>query len=125
MACAPGYTRTPPSGALGTWRAVRIETGGGPVPAAVAAIVRYVFDGDRVRLMEGDRPAGEGVIRPDPAADPRAFDFTATAGPQAGTTARGIDRIEGDTLLTGLAGERPSRFGGDGEAAPVELTRNP
>jgi uncharacterized protein (TIGR03067 family) len=73
--------------------------------------------------MEGDQAAGEGVIRPDPAADPKAFDLAATAGPQAGTTGRGIDRIEGNTLLMGLGGERPSRFSGDGEAAPVELTR--
>jgi uncharacterized protein (TIGR03067 family) len=122
-----------PSGAIeidlerlqGTWRDVRIETGGGPIPAEVAATVRYIFDEDRVRLMEGDQPAGEGVIRLDPAADPKASDFTATTGPQAGTTARGIDRIERDTLLLCLAGERPSRFSGDSEDAPVELTRVP
>ena len=53
----------------GTWRAVRIETGGSLVPAE---IVRYIFDGDRVRLMEGDQPAGEGVICLVPEADPKA-----------------------------------------------------
>src|SRR3954447_7098407 len=81
----------------GAWRAVRIEKGGNPVPEDLAATVRYIFDDDRVILMEGDRRAGEGVIRLDPASDPRAFDFTATEGPQAGTVALGIYRIEGDT----------------------------
>jgi uncharacterized protein (TIGR03067 family) len=107
----------------GTWRAARIETGGSLVPAEIAATVRYIFDGNRVRLMEGDQSAGEGVIRLDPEADPKTFDFTATAGPQAGTTARGIYRIEGDTLTMCLGEERPSAFCGAGEAALVELSR--
>jgi uncharacterized protein (TIGR03067 family) len=107
----------------GTWRAVRIESGGKPVPVEIAATLRYIFEDDRVRLMEGGQPAGEGGIRLDPEADPEAFDFTATAGPQAGTMARGIDRVEGDTLLMCPGGEHPSRFSGAGEAAMVELTR--
>ena len=107
----------------GTWRAVRIETAGSPVPAEIGATVRYIFDGERVRLVEGEQPAGEGVIRLDLDADPKAFDFTATAGPQAGTTARGIYQVEGDTLTMCLGSERPSRFSGAGEAALVELTR--
>ena len=107
----------------GTWRAVRIETGDRPVPAGIAATVRYISDGDRVRLMEGDQPAGEGVIRLDPEADPKAFDFTATAGPQAGTADRGIYLVEGDTLTMCLGSDRPSRFSGAGQAALVELTR--
>ena len=44
----------------GTWRAVRIVTGGRVVPGEVARAVRYSFEGDRVRLAEGDQPAGEG-----------------------------------------------------------------
>jgi uncharacterized protein (TIGR03067 family) len=107
----------------GTWRAVRIETGGSPVPAEIAATVRYIFDGDRVQLMEGDDPAGEGVIRLAPEADPKEFDFTATAGPQAGTMVRGIYHVGGDMLTMCLGRERPSRFSGAGEAALVELTR--
>jgi uncharacterized protein (TIGR03067 family) len=107
----------------GTWKAVRIETGGNLVPALIAETVRYIFDVDRVRLMEGEQPAGEGVICLDPEADPKAFDFTATAGPQAGTVARGIYRVEGDALTMCLGGERPSQFNGAGEAALVELTR--
>ena len=46
----------------GTWRAIRIEQGGSPIPAHLAGTVRYIFEGERVRLMEGDRKAGEGVI---------------------------------------------------------------
>lgn len=107
----------------GAWRAVRIEKGGNPVPNEVAAIVRYIFDDDRVLLMEGDQKAGEGVIRLDPASDPKAFDFTATGGPQEGTTALGIYRIEGDALTMCLGDERPSQFTGAGDAALVELTR--
>src|SRR4051794_20358035 len=90
----------------GAWRVVRIEKGGSPVPDDLAATVRYIFDDDRVILMEGDQMAGEGVIRLDPAAVPKAFDFTATGGPQAGTTALGIYRVEGDALTMCLGDER-------------------
>jgi uncharacterized protein (TIGR03067 family) len=107
----------------GTWRAVRIETGGSLVPAEIAGTVRYIFDGNRVRLMEGDQPAGEGLIRLDSEADPKTFDFTATAGPQAGTTARGLYRVEADTLTMCLGEKRPSTFSGAGEVALVELSR--
>jgi uncharacterized protein (TIGR03067 family) len=107
----------------GTWRAVRIETGGSLVPAEIAETVRYIVDGDRVSLMEGDQPAGEGVICLVLEADPKAFDFTATAGPQPGTLARGIYRIEQDTLTMCLGGERASQVSGADEAALVKLTR--
>src|SRR4051794_26915110 len=49
----------------GQWRAVRIEKAGSTVPEELAAIVRYIFEGERVTLMEGDQPAGQGVIRLD------------------------------------------------------------
>src|SRR4051812_5683667 len=101
----------------GAWRAVRIVKGGNPVPDELAATVRYIFDDDRVILMEGDQRAGEGVIRLDPASDPKAFDFTATKGPQMGTTALGIYRVEVDSLTMCLGNERPSHFTGAGEAA--------
>jgi uncharacterized protein (TIGR03067 family) len=107
----------------GAWRAVRIEKGGSPVPEELAATVRYIFDDDRVILMEGDQKAGEGVIRLDPASDPKAFDFTATEGPQKGSTVLGIYRVEGDALTMCLGEERPSQFTGAGEAAVVDLTR--
>jgi uncharacterized protein (TIGR03067 family) len=107
----------------GAWRASRIVRGGSLVPDELAAIVRYIFDADRVTLMEGDQQAGEGVIRLDPSAQPKAFDFTATGGPQVGATARGIYRVEGDALTMCMGVERPSEFSGAGEAALVELTR--
>lgn len=107
----------------GAWRATRIEKGGSPVPVEVAATVRYIFDGDRVWLMEGDQGAGEGTIRLDPSAEPKAFDFTATAGPQQGMTALGIYRVEGDRLTMCLGDVRPSHFTGAGDAALIELTR--
>lgn len=107
----------------GAWRAIRIESAGNVVPSEVAATVRYLFEGDRVRLMEGDQPAGEGVIRLDPSADPKAFDSLATGGPQAGATALGIYRVEGDLLTMCLGAERPTGFNGAGEAALVELMR--
>src|SRR5215211_6488257 len=107
----------------GVWRAVRIETRGSSVPEGLTASVRYTFDGDRITLMEGDQEAGEGVIRLDPAAQPKAFDFTATGGPQVGMTALGIYRVEGDALTMCMGVERPTEFTGAGEAALVELTR--
>jgi uncharacterized protein (TIGR03067 family) len=109
----------------GTWRAVRIEKGGTPVAADVAGTVRYIFDRERVTLMEGDVRAGAGVIRLHPAADPESFDFRATEGPLAGATARGIYRVEAGALMMCLGDERPSRFTGATEAVLVGLTRIP
>ncbi len=107
----------------GAWRAVRIESEGSPVPDDLAAIVRYIFDDDRVILMEGDQKTGEGVIRLDPASDPKAFDFTATEGPRKGTTVLGIYLVAGDALTICLGNERPSLFTSAGKSALVELAR--
>jgi uncharacterized protein (TIGR03067 family) len=107
----------------GTWRAIRIETGGGLVPAEISATVPYLFDDDRVRLREGDQRAGEGIIHLDPEADPKAFDFTATSGPQAGTTAQGIYRPEGDRLVMCLGSQRAAASRAAGDAAPIEWER--
>lgn len=107
----------------GTWRVVRMEHEGRVVPAEAASIVRYVFDGDSVSLFEGDQPAGEGVIRPDPGSGPGSFAFEATAGPQAGSTARAIYRVDGDELTICIGAERPAGFRGDGVASLVHLVR--
>jgi uncharacterized protein (TIGR03067 family) len=97
------------------------QEGGIPVPADLAGTVRYIFDGERVTLMEGDVRGGGHP--PGPGGGPKAFDFTATEGPQKGETARGIYRVEGDAPTMCSGDVRLSEFTGATEAALVELTR--
>ena len=105
----------------GTWQAVRIETGSGPVPAEVVRQLRYVFEGDRVTLFEGDQVMGTGTITIHPATTPAAIDVGMTDGPGRGQVARGIYEIVGSRLRLCIGPERPAEFHPAGQASLVEL----
>jgi uncharacterized protein (TIGR03067 family) len=109
----------------GTWRAVRVETGGGPVPAEVARRLRYRFEGGRVTLLEGERATGAGTVTVHPAATPKAIDVEMTEGPGSGQVARGIYEIVGDCLRLCIGPERPTGFSPAGPVSLVELERAP
>ena len=107
----------------GTWQAVSMETGGSPVPAEVARRLRYVFEGDRVTLLEDGKPTGAGTVTLQPDAGPKALDVRMTEGPGRGQKAEGIYELAGDRLKLCIGPERPTAFRGAGPAAVVELER--
>jgi uncharacterized protein (TIGR03067 family) len=105
----------------GTWQAVNMEAGGGPVPPEAARRLKYVFAGDRVTLLEDDVATGAGAV----AVRPGAIDVAMTDGPGRGQVARGIYEVAGDRLRLCIGPERPAAFRGVGSASLVELERVP
>ena len=108
----------------GTWQAVKITTAGGPLPPGSASRVRYVFEADRVTLLEGGRPSGSGTftLRPDDV--PPALEVEMDDGPARGQNAAGIYALDGDRLRICIGPDRPSSFDAVGTAACVELERH-
>jgi uncharacterized protein (TIGR03067 family) len=109
----------------GTWQAVRVETEPGPVPAEVARRLRYVFEGDRVTLFEGEQATGAGTVAVHPGTTPKAIDVVMTDGPGRGQAARGVYEVAGGRLRLCLGPERPAGFTPAGPASLVELERAP
>jgi uncharacterized protein (TIGR03067 family) len=109
----------------GTWQAVRIETETGLVPTEVARRLRYVFEGDRVTLFEGEQVTGAGTVTIHTAATPKAIDVTMTDGPGQGQVARGVFEVAGGRLRLCIGPERPDGFSAAGAASLVELERAP
>jgi uncharacterized protein (TIGR03067 family) len=107
----------------GTWQAVRIETGGRDAPAESVGRLRYLFEGDRVTLLEGDAATGAGAVSLHAVGGHPAIDVTMTEGAGSGQVALGIYEVVGDRLRLCIGGERPAEFTGAGPAALVELER--
>ncbi len=74
----------------GTWQALKIETAGRAVPVESVRRLRYISDGDRVTIVEGDGTTGVGIVALDPEATPKALDVLMTEGAGRGRTALGI-----------------------------------
>jgi uncharacterized protein (TIGR03067 family) len=107
----------------GAWRAVKLEVGGATVRGGSVGPLMYVFEGDRISLIEGETNSGVGTVTLDAAREPKAMGVAMTAGPGKGQTARGIDRVVGGRLTLCIGEERPHEFRGAGPAALVELVR--
>jgi uncharacterized protein (TIGR03067 family) len=106
----------------GGWQVVGIERPGSPGNPDELARARIVFDGNCVRIMDGERQVWEGEFRLEPTAEPKAIDFTGTADPHKGEKAFGIYRVEEEDALTICVGkERPTEFSGK-EAILIELS---
>src|SRR4051812_21037347 len=58
MSSSPDEAKMVKQQLQGAWQAVKIEVGGNSVPAEVVKTLKYVFEGDKVTLREGDRTTG-------------------------------------------------------------------
>jgi uncharacterized protein (TIGR03067 family) len=81
----------------GTWTIVAMERGGKKVEEKVTAST-VVFDGDKYRILAGDKAVEEGTFRVDASKSPNQIDVAATAGIDKGTKWHGVYELEGDTL---------------------------
>jgi len=106
----------------GEWQVVRIERPGSPGNPDELERVRYIFNKDRVTLMNGEQKVWEGVFRLEPTREPKAIDFTGTADPHKGEKGFGIYRVQGDALTMCVGKERPPEFSGK-ESILIELSR--
>lgn len=82
----------------GTWRVVRGEFGGEPVPAAETAEARYVFRGDRAICQEGDQTDWAEPFALDPGTTPKRITFNDPDEP--GEKIVGIYKFDPDGTLT-------------------------
>jgi uncharacterized protein (TIGR03067 family) len=102
----------------GTWTMVSFVINGEKVPEDQARTGSLVIKGDEYRPRFGAN-AAIAKITIDASKNPKAIDFTFTAGPQKGKTARGIYKLDGGTLTvcrgTTEGEARPSDF-----SAPAE-----
>jgi len=93
----------------GTWYVTSLEVDGAAQPIGDA---RITVDGTSfITTGMGDEYAGVVTLSPDKA--PKAIDLIFTSGPPAGTTNRGIYKIDGDewTICLATRGDaRPRRF---------------
>src|SRR6516225_2050575 len=96
----------------GEWQVVGIERPGSPGNPDEPARVHFVFDGDCVRNMDGERKVWEGEFRLEPTQEPKAIDFTGKADPNNEEKAFAIYRVEGDFLTICVGKERPTEFSG-------------
>lgn len=81
----------------GTWTIASLEHGGKKVEEKVAAST-VVFDGDKYRILAGDKAVEEGTFTVDASRTPNRIDVVATAGIDKGTKWHGVYELEGDTL---------------------------
>jgi uncharacterized protein (TIGR03067 family) len=102
----------------GTWKTVAMEVEGQKV-VVTGTTATVVIRGDTYTVEYPASPSGEAKVsqmtfKLDAGKTPRAIDFTATVGPDAGKPSRGIYELAGDTLKLCFnpekGGERPTEF---------------
>ena len=79
----------------GTWQAVRIETGGSPVPIEAARRLSFVVEGDLVTLFNDPNcPQGQGVYRFEKTAHGLRFETIHDDCPWSGERADDLTRVQ-------------------------------
>ena len=112
----------------GTWEAVEYKAMGQAMPAETTKNTRLVIAGNKftITVVQGD--AREFTFKLDPTKKPATIDLTALNGPYKDKVAKGIYRLEKDTLtlcLPAKAGDRdqrPSEFTSDKESGTLLIT---
>jgi uncharacterized protein (TIGR03067 family) len=96
----------------GSWKPVKAELGGKPMPDEVLKIISLKLDNGRYDVLVGTQP-DKGTYTLDAAAKPKGMSVTGTEGPNVGKTFPAIYELKGDTLRVcyDLSGaKRPTEF---------------
>jgi uncharacterized protein (TIGR03067 family) len=109
----------------GTWKVVRAEGMGTPVPAEIVErdSGTYTFEGDKVTIRERGTKRGVAQVSLDSGRRPRTIDMKDLEGQENHRTIHAIYEIRGKTLriCLGMGGERPGEFSGKGDAFLFEF----
>jgi uncharacterized protein (TIGR03067 family) len=98
----------------GTWRMVRAEAEGKPVPEADLKAMTLVITGNRYTVLQGDKAIEKGTHKVDPAKKPKTIDVHIEEGSDKGKDQFGIYELDADTLKVcfgGVGEPRPKEFG--------------
>ena len=97
----------------GTWQMVEMEAEGEAVPAEEIKTRTAVYEGNRLKLCQGDTVRRRGIITLNPGRKPKAMNTWDQDGPYEDQTVPGIYELDGDTLKVCFARpgqERPKAF---------------
>ncbi len=92
----------------GVWKVTSLESQGEKAPAEAASGVRFVFDGDKLVIQQGDDGRTAAEFKLNSAVTPKTIDLT---NAEEKKTVLGIYELDGDTLKLCLTepGEKASR----------------
>ena len=107
----------------GSWKIIKVEVEGKPPPAEFVEKGKFVFNGNKVSIYQGDTMMEEATFALDSAKKPPTIDLTATAALGKGKITYGIYRIEGDTLTLCIGDKRPSEFKAQAEVGVLQMKR--
>jgi uncharacterized protein (TIGR03067 family) len=96
----------------GSWKPVKAELAGQPMPDAVLKSISLKLDNGKYEVFVGEHP-DRGTYTLDSATQPKGMTITGTEGPNQGKTFPAIYELKGDTLRVcyDLSGaKRPTEF---------------
>jgi uncharacterized protein (TIGR03067 family) len=97
----------------GTWRLAAGQIGGRKMTAEELKRAKLVFKGDRYTVRRGSGPTVTGIVKLNPATNPKSIDITDADGPYKGKMLLGISALKGDELkecFAPPAQARPTKF---------------
>ncbi len=123
LLAAPGFGQGEPAKTdfdklQGTWITVSLATGGKPVieeknPSRFGPTVKLVYEGNKWRVVAGDKTVATGTWKIDATKTPKELDVMDESGTVNDKTKLAIYELEGDTFkyCIGPAGKpRPAEF---------------
>jgi uncharacterized protein (TIGR03067 family) len=96
----------------GTWKLVAANEGRELKPEDVKTI-SLVVEGEQFTVKNNNEVVHKGKFVIDPSKKLKTIDVEFTAGALEGAKVKGIYRIDGDTLKSCFAGDRPTDFDAD------------
>jgi uncharacterized protein (TIGR03067 family) len=87
-------------GIQGSWKIVRVENDGKPLPEEASKQVQFVFDGEKVRMVDnsGENKTQEAAFKLDQTKTPKALDLIFLNPPLKGKKVACIYELKGDDL---------------------------
>jgi uncharacterized protein (TIGR03067 family) len=102
----------------GTWRVTRAVNAGKPASAKAIKEMRFVFQGNKVIIMRGDKEERKYTYTVDPRQDPKTITVTRSDKPGRGAKGTGIYSLTKGTLeicMDNTGKKRPQKFASEKE----------